>query len=72
MELPSVEVRFENLHVETLYSESGRNLPTIFNAYCSAFEVRGASVDDAVSDQSYVATSSSLAGECVQADQTGA
>ena len=41
MELPSVEVRFENLHIETsLYSESGRNLPTIFNAYRNAFEVR--------------------------------
>ncbi len=41
MELPSVEVRFENLHVETsVYRESGRNLPTIFNAYRDGLEVR--------------------------------
>ena len=41
MEQPSVELRFQNLHIETsLYSESGRNLPTIFNAYRNAFEVR--------------------------------
>ena len=40
MEQPSVELRFQNLHIETsLYSESGRNLPTIFNAYRNAFEV---------------------------------
>ena len=41
MELPSVEVRFKDLHIDTpLYSESGRNLPTIFNAYRDALEVR--------------------------------
>ena len=45
MELPSVELRFQNLHIETsLYSESGRNLPTIFNAYRNAFEVRASLV----------------------------
>lgn len=40
IELPAVEVRFQNLHVETsFYTESGRNLPTICNAYRAALEV---------------------------------
>ena len=40
IELPAVEVRFQNLHVETShYTESGRNLPTILNAYRGALEV---------------------------------
>ncbi len=40
MEQPSVELRFQNLHIETsLYSDSGRNLPTVFNAYRNVFEV---------------------------------
>ena len=40
MELPAVEVRFQKLQVETsVYTKSGRNLPTILNAYRDAFEV---------------------------------
>ena len=40
MEQPTAEVRFQNLRVETsLYTKSGRNLPTILNAYRDAFEV---------------------------------
>jgi len=40
IEQPAVEVRFQNLHVETsLYMESSRNLPTILNAYRGALEV---------------------------------
>ena len=43
MEQPSVELRFQNLHIETsLYSDSGRNLPTVFNAYRNVFEVSSA------------------------------
>lgn len=41
MELPTVEVRFENLYIETsLYTDTERNLPTILNAYRGALEVR--------------------------------
>ena len=41
MQMPSVEIRLENLRVETsLHSKPGRNVPTVFNAYRDAFEVR--------------------------------
>ena len=41
IELPTVEIRFENIHIETaLYTDTGRNLPTILNSYRAALEVR--------------------------------
>ena len=41
MQVPAVEVRFEGLHIETeVYAETGRNLPTILNAYRAVLEVR--------------------------------
>lgn len=41
MVLPSVEVRFKDLYIETsLYIDTQRNLPTILNAYRGALEVR--------------------------------
>ncbi len=43
LELPGVEVRFEDLHIETeAYAETGRQLPSLFNAVRSAVEVRAA------------------------------
>ena len=40
LELPGVEVRFEDLHIETeAYAETGRQLPSLFNAVRSAVEV---------------------------------
>lgn len=39
LDLPSVEVRFEDLHIETsVYTESGRNVPNVLNAYRDIFE----------------------------------
>jgi hypothetical protein len=39
LDLPSVEVRFEDLHIETsVYAESGRNVPNVLNAYRDIFE----------------------------------
>ena len=39
-EMPTVEVRFENLNIEAeTYAETGRNLPTILNTYRSVLEV---------------------------------
>ncbi len=41
MQVPAVEVRFEGLHIDTeVYAETGRNLPTILNAYRAVLEVR--------------------------------
>jgi len=41
MVLPTVEVRFKDLYIETaLYTDTERNLPTILNSYRSALEVR--------------------------------
>ena len=41
MELPAVEVRLENLHLQaSVYVDTRRNLPTIANAYREVFEVR--------------------------------
>ncbi|KAK9820341.1 hypothetical protein WJX72_009201 [[Myrmecia] bisecta] len=38
-DIPSVEVRFENLHVETsVYASTARNLPTILNSYRNVVE----------------------------------
>lgn len=40
IELPTVEVRFENIHIETsLYTDTERNLPTILNSYRAGLEV---------------------------------
>ncbi len=39
IELPSVEVRFEDLEVTALAYAAGRQLPSIFNAYRNWFEV---------------------------------
>ena len=39
LDLPSVEVRFEDLHIETsVFAESGRNVPNVLNAYRDIFE----------------------------------
>eukprot|EP00891_Asterochloris_glomerata_P005114 jgi/Astpho2/5114/Aster-06326 len=39
MQVPAVEVRFEGLHIDTeVYAETGRNLPTILNAYRAVLE----------------------------------
>jgi hypothetical protein len=41
--LPSVEVRFEGLHIETeVYAETGRQLPSLFNAVRGLLEARAA------------------------------
>lgn len=40
LELPIVEVRFENLHIETeVYAETSRQLPSLWNAVRSSVEV---------------------------------
>ena len=40
--LPTVEVRFENLHIETeVYAETSRQLPSLWNAVRSSVEVSG-------------------------------
>ena len=42
LELPTVEVRFENLHIETeVYAETARQLPSLWNAARSSIEVSG-------------------------------
>ena len=39
--LPSVEVRFEGLHIETeVYAETSRQLPSLFNAVRGLLEAR--------------------------------
>ena len=39
LDLPSVEVRFEDLHIETsVFAASGRNVPNVLNAYRDIFE----------------------------------
>ena len=40
IQLPSVEVRFEDLEVSALAYAAGRELPSIFNAYRNWFEVQ--------------------------------
>ena len=39
IQLPSVEVRFEDLEVSALAYAAGRELPSIFNAYRNWVEV---------------------------------
>jgi hypothetical protein len=42
LDLPTVEVRVEDLHIETeVYAETGRQLPSLFNALRSFVEVCG-------------------------------
>lgn len=43
LELPTVEVRFEDLHIETeVYAETSRQLPSLLNAVRGIFEVHHA------------------------------
>ncbi len=40
MKLPTVEVRFQDIHIETeVYAETSRNLPSLSNVFYNAFDV---------------------------------
>lgn len=49
LDLPTVEVRVEDLHIETeVYAETDRQLPSLLNAMRSGLEVRPFSIQSSV------------------------